>query len=805
MPTNADLENLAMQLLSPLSRDPEAWRKEPMAGSRLPYKAQIDDHTLLLRDGRLMQVLQLEGLPFETADTDELNYRKSLRDATLRALGSSRFALYHHVIRRRVDAVEAGVFPDAFSQRLDQIWTQRLRAKELFRNDIFLSIVRRPLQGRGGFAEAVADLLGRRSTDRAAMFAAERRALDAARDTLLASLSAYGARALGVYRARGSTHSELLEFLSALFNGEMRPMKLPEGDVGDYIPYRRVNFGQQTFELAPAGEKPRTFGGLISIKDYPGVSAPGMLDDLLRLPLELVISQSFAFVDRQAALGRINLVLRRMRASDDEAVSLRDELADARDDVAAGRAAFGEHHLTIAVRGESPDRVNEGVAEVQAALTDLGIVSVREDLGLEAAFWAQLPGNTSFITRRALVASRNFASLASSHNFALGQANGAHWGQALTVLETTAAGPYFFNFHQGDLGNFTVIGPSGSGKTVIVNFLLTQALRYSPRIVFFDKDRGAELFLRAIEGRYDVLRPGRPSGLNPLALSDTPENRRFLIDWVSTLATRKGEALSPSDEARIEDAVAANMVAPKSLRRLRSFVDLFRGEQRPAPDDLYGRLRPWWGTGEYAWLFDNPEDLTDLSQRIVGFDMTQILDAPSTRTPAMMYLFHRVEERLDGSPTIIVVDEGWKALDDAIFVQRIKDWEKTIRKRNGLVGFVTQSAEDALKSKIASAIVEQAATQIFMANPKGQAADYIGGFGLTPHEFDLVRSFPDGEHGFLIKHGRDSVVARLSLAGEGDILTILSGRERTVRLLDEIRARTGDAPAAWMSELLAVA
>lgn len=794
-----------MQLLSPLTHDPEAWRKEPTAGSRLPYKAQIDDHTLLLRDGRLMQVLQLEGLPFETADTDELNYRKSLRDATLRALGSSRFALYHHVIRRRVDPVEVGVFPDAFSQRLDQVWTQRLRAKELFRNDIFLSIVRRPLQGRGGFAEAVADLLGRRSTDRAATFAAERRALDAARDTLLASLSAYGARPLGVYQARGSAHSEILEFLSALFNGEMRPMKLPEGDVGEYVPYRRVSFGQQTFELAPAGEKPRTFSGMISIKDYPGYSTPGMLDDLLRLPLELVISQSFAFVDRQAALGRINLVLRRMRASDDDAVSLRDELADARDEVAAGRAAFGEHHLTIALRGESPDRVNEGIAEVQAALTDLGIVSVREDLGLEAAFWAQFPGNTSFITRRALVASRNFASLASSHNFALGQATGAHWGQALTVLETTAAGPYFFNFHQGDLGNFTVIGPSGSGKTVVVNFLLTQALRYSPKIVFFDKDRGAELFLRAIEGRYDVLRPGRASGLNPLALSDTPENRRFLIDWVSTLATRKGEGLSPSDEARIEDAVAANMVAPHSLRRLRFFVDLFRGEQRPVADDLYARLRPWWGTGEHAWMFDNADDLTDLSQRVVGFDMTQVLDDPTTRTPAMMYLFHRVEERLDGSPTIIVVDEGWKALDDMIFVQRIKDWEKTIRKRNGLVGFVTQSAEDALKSEISSAIVEQAATQIFMANPKGQAADYIGGFGLTPHEFDLVRSFPDGEHCFLIKHGRDSVVARLSLAGEGDLLTILSGRERTVRILDEIRARTGDAPSAWMPELLSVA
>ena len=142
-------------------------------------------------------------------------------------------------------------------------------------------------------------------------------------------------------------------------------------------------------------------------------------------------------------------------------------------------------------------------------------------MALEPAFWAQFPGNFSYIPRRGMIASRNFASLASLHNFARGKAEGNHWGQAVTVLETTAAGPYHFNFHHGDLGNFTVIGPSGSGKTVVLNFLLAQARKYDPRIIFFDKDRGAELFLRAIGGRYDVLRTGEPSGLNPLLLDDT--------------------------------------------------------------------------------------------------------------------------------------------------------------------------------------------------------------------------------------------------------------------------------------------
>src|SRR6185437_10670371 len=204
-------------------------------------------------------------------------------------------------------------------------------------------------------------------------------------------------------------------------------------------------------------------------------------------------------------------------------------------DLAAGRAAFGEHHLTVAVRSEDPDELDHAVAEVQASLADLGVVAVREDLGLEPAFWAQFPGNNQFITRRALISSQNFAGFASGHNFPVGQAEGSLWGRAVTVLETTAAGPYFFNFHQGDLGNFTIIGPSGSGKTVVLNFLLAQARRFDPRIVFFDKDRGAELFIRAIGGRYDVLRPGEPSGLNPLSLPDTPANRRFLLDWLTRL------------------------------------------------------------------------------------------------------------------------------------------------------------------------------------------------------------------------------------------------------------------------------
>lgn len=787
-----------MQFLPPLSDDPDAPRKEQAAGTHLPYSRHVDDNTLELRDGVLMQTLHLGGLLFETADSDELNYRKELRDAMLRAIGSSRFAIHHHVIRRRADVALDGAFADEFSQRLDKRWRERLAGKQMYVNELFVTILRRPLQGKLGWADRLRGMFGSAGAPKGEAIAGELRALNAAREALTAALAQYSPRTLGAYETSDGHRSEPLEFLSCLFNGEMRPVGLPHGDLGMHIPWRRISFGQDTVELGQAGQHGRKFVGLVSIKDYPGQTMPGMFDELYRLPFEMQVSQGFAFVERSAALGKMGLALRRMRSAEDDALSLRDELVQAKDDVSSGRAAFGEHHTIIAIHSDDLDVLDTQVAETIALLGDLGINAVREDIALEPTFWAQFPGNFKYAAREGLISTRNFASLASLHNFPVGQARGNHWGDAVTLFETTAAGPYFFNFHRNDLGNFTIIGPSGSGKTVVLNFLLAQARRFRPRIIFFDKDRGAELFIRAIGGQYDRLRPGEASGLNPLQLPDNAANRQFLLEWFDLLAG----GTNSEEAGQVRDAIEANFLQPMERRRLRYLVELFRGYGRPHADDLYSRLRSWWGEGEKAWLFDNPKDLTDLEADIVGFDMTAVLDDPKTRTPALFYFFHRVEERLDGTPSLIVVDEGWKALDDDVFVWRIKDWEKTIRKRNGIVGFATQSAQDALESRISSAIIEQAATQIFMINPKARAEDYINGFGLSAHEFELVRTLPDSSHCFLIKHGRESVVARLDLTGEDEILTILSGRESTVRIFDDLMQEEGGLPHNWIELIL---
>lgn len=772
--------------------------KEASIGKRLPYSGQVDPFTVATRDGRLIQTIRLDGFPAETADDEELNYRKAVRETMLRSAASSRLALYHHVIRRPVEPDHPTPPEDRFCAALDAAWRERLSERRLYVNDLYLTLVARPLQGTAGFLEG----LFRRSGVDEASRERELRALTATRESFVSTLAPYGARALRTYDSRHGTCSELAEFLQLLVNGEPRRVLAPSGDFGEALAQRRLSFGLDAMEFGAMGRSEPAFAAMVSLKDYPAQSRPGMLDGVLRLPFELVLSESFAFVDRQTSLDRMSLALRRLRAAKDEALSLRDELAAAKDDVGAGRAAYGEHHLSVLVKASSLEELDVAVAEVQAALAETGAIAVREDMNLEPAFWAQFPGNLEYVARKSLISAANFASLASFHGHPTGEAKGSPWGPPVALFETTAFGPYHFNFHAGDLGNFTVIGPSGSGKTALITFLLAQAERLKPRVAYFDKDRGAEGFIRAIGGRYDVIAPGQPTGFNPLQLKDTGENRAFLADWLATMLRADEARLDAEDRAIIADAIDANFAQPPSHRRLRYLRELFRGSRRPTAGDLSARLHAWCDGGEHAWVFDNADDELDGEARVVGFDMTRLLDSPMLRTPVMIYLFHRLEQRLDGHPSIIVVDEGWKALDDEVFVRRIKDWEKTIRKRNGLVGFCTQNASDALDSRIAGAIIEQSATQVFFPNPKAKAGDYVEGFGLTEHEFALVQTLPDTSRCFLIKQADHSVVARLDLSGLDGELRVLAGTERSVRRLDALRESLGDDPADWLEPFM---
>lgn len=781
-------------------------QREDNVAQFVPYTRHIDSQTLKTKQGHFLKIIKLEGIPFETADQVDLNQKKNVRATMLKAISDSRFAVYQHTIRREVKDTQDSFFENDFCKNLDDAYQSRMDSKRMFINEQYLTIIRRPSNSRIGlftelthliFTKVDKKLQEQRETENL-------RALNEAVTNILSTLAPYKPEVLELEDTQNGLFSQSLSFLSYLINIEKTNVRVPEMGIAEYLPSKRISFGKETFELRGIKKEDVKLGAVLSIKEYAAGTGPGMLDGLLRLPHEFIITQSFGFVDRQSSQNKMIDVRNKYVSAETGAHSMIEDMSDAIDDLTSGKSSFGEHHLTITATGQTAAQLDRAISDCSTELMNLGIVSAREDVNLEASFWAMLPGNFSYIARKSLISSHNFASFASYHNFPAGQKSSNHWGQAITRFETTSGTPYWFNFHERDVGNFTVIGPTGTGKTVLLTFLMAQAQRLKPKCIYFDKDRGAEIFIRAIGGDYTNVMPGQKTGLNPLQLDDTPENRNFLSEWITLLITSDGgENLTPEEQALITDGISANYNdLDFHERRLSTLSQLLSGYSSTQQNSLSMRLSRWHGTGDKAWLFDNKEDTLSLGNQSIGFDLTSILDDPTSRTPWLMYIFHRVNALLNGQKTIIMLDEGWKMLDDPAFSKRIKDWMKTIRKQNGILGFATQSAKDAIGSSVGDAIIEQSPTQIFLPNARAKEADYVGGFGLTKHELQIIRNLTPESRCFLLKHGNDSVIAKLDLDGLEEYISVLSGRTETVEELEQLIHEHGNHVDAWLPHFI---
>ncbi len=769
-------------------------RREPGPRPHLPYARHVNAAVIALDNGALMMSFQLLGAAFETADARDLNDWHVKLNQAWRNLADERFAVWHHVVRHTVEPLHGTGYRSAFARELGAAYDARLSMRRLWTNSLFVTLVLHP--GREAQDRARAALARIRHRPRAtpeAFEAAVRRLEDAGRD-LEQYLHRYRPKRLELRLADGLWFSEPMEALRLVLQGRPSPAPLVSGHLGEAAYTVRAVFGRETIELRDVADA--RFAGMLAVKEYPASTRPGAWNALLTAPFGFVATQSFAFLSKTAARTVMERKQNQMVSARDRAASQLDGLDAALDDLVSNRFVMGEHQASLLVLADTPTALADHLSKARAMLADSGLVVAREDLGLEAAFWAQFPGNFARRTRPAAITSRNFAALAPFHAHPVGRAAGNHWGEAVAMLRTTAGSPYWFNFHVGDLGHTFICGPSGSGKTVVQNFMLTQLERFGAQQLFIDKDRGAEIFVRACGGTYLALRNGEPTGLAPFkAVTPSPANRAFLARLVRALVDPAGAGLTAPELRAIEDGVRALEALPRERRSIAALRSLL------GQGDAVGvgaRLERWARGGALGWVLDNDEDALGLEARFAGFDITQILDDAEIRTPAMLYLFHRIGERLDGRRLVLDIDEFWKVLGDPAFTDLARDGLKTWRKQNALMVFGTQSPADALSSPIAHAILEQCATQIFLPNPHGQRRDYVDGFGLSEEEFRLVRDVLTPEsHRFLVKQGHDSVVVELDLTGADDLLAVLSGRAETVALLDRLRAEVGDDYALW--------
>lgn len=781
--------------------------REKAVGEEVPYTIHVSPENIRTQRGDVLTVIKLAGAAHEAADIEDVQAWHAGLNGMLRNIAGPDVALWRHTIRRERNDFPAGEFEATFARELNDKYRKVLSKERMFVNDLYLTLVLRgpnqALRLFGGSQKREAADVRREIEDQSSR-------LDDLAKATMASLDRYRPERLGLYELNGRSYSGPVEFLAFLVNGEWQPMPAPRQRIGDAIPTSRVTFGTEVGELRTATA--RSLFAMIAVNEYPDATETGEINQLLTLPYPFVLTQSFAYLDKTKALGMIRTQKNKLVQTGDAAGSQIDALDEAADDLQSNRVAFGEHHLSLLLSADDPKTLLERVSQARSNLSESGFIVAREDLALEAAYWAQLPGNFQHRPRPAPISSLNFAGLTALHNFPHGKADGNQWGPALTLLKTTSGTPYFFNLHlpikgkraDGQAtddervpGNTLLLGPTGAGKTVLQTFALAQAEKFRPTVFTFDKDYGQEIFIRAMGGRYSILKTGERTGFNPFLMEPTPANVQFLEDLVMKLA-QGNKPYSADQESELAHAVRGLMNMPRENRNLTTLRQFLPPTD---PDGPHARLEKWCNGGSLAWVFDNPTDSIDLTgTRYFGFDVTDFLEQDEIRTPVIMYLFHRMESLIGNGRFILNMDEFWRLLMDPYFQRKANDVIKTIRKRDGVGFFATQSPQDVLKSPIAHTIIEGCVTQMYLPNPKAAHSDYVEGFKLTNREYGIVKhDIPEANlRGFLLKQGSNACVCELNLAGFNDELAVLSGTTATVEIARRAIERAGNDPDTWL-------
>lgn len=792
-------------------------RQEGSLSDFIALSSIVAPGTIICRNGELVASYVAKGISFETEDQFAIEDAVRNLNTLYRTIARNDVALQIHRLRRPMSDELTSCAQEGFARNLSLGYNHKIGHERLVATELYLTLImKKRTKLNTKRLKTIASIRHEQETQ------LEEFAKIA--DQFERTLSRFDVRRLGEYELNGQLYSEQLSLYNFLLTGKMQRVLIPNGPLYETLGAVQLYVGSDVLELQTA--QGSEFAQCIELKDFTQSTFSGILDNILYpdkarvKPYVFIETQTFAFMSKIEGQKFLQIQQKQLISSEDAGVSQIEAMSAAIDGVVNGDFAMGEYSYTLMVFASDLLTVKQNTQDAIKKLQDEGFLPFVSTLALSASYFSQLPCAFEYRPRLARITSLNFSHLAPLHNFACGKRDGNPWGEALALLKTPSDQPYYFNFHTSPAGedsfnkktlaNTTIIGTSGSGKTVLLNFLISMAQKYrndgsAMTVVFFDKDRGAEIAIRALNGGYLSVQNGKPTGFNPFALPPTEGNVQFLISFMKLLLSMDHHPISSSEDHALSEAVRAVMQMPQDMRRIYLVPqNLPEGLTRQERENsLTKRLHRWIGNGDLAWVFDNEQDLLDFTAfPNYGIDGTEFLDNPQVRTPIAYYLLHRMEEVIDGRRFFFVMDEFWKWLLDEAFSDFAFNKLKTIRKQNGFGVFATQSPSDVITSPIAKAVIEQSATQIFLPNPRADKDDYVKGFKVTEAEFKIISEMGEDSRLMLVKQGHRSVLCRLDLSDFRQELKVLSGSTDNILLVEELITQYGAQADNWLPKFL---
>lgn len=751
--------------------------------------AQIAPTMVLNKDGSIVVAYRFTGADAEGKEQYEIDHTTRMVEQAMRSF-NERIIIWYTVDRRRTTDYVGGAFKDPISDFVNDEWRASITDGSQFSNTHYLSVLYTPPKGVDGALEKLAHFIkvegmsfgkALAETVKSSIFSRSAFAYEAAQ---LATYLGEFTTMLSAFEQTADALSldplvdeDLLGFLFSRANPAAGYQKVKAPRIPMYLDSLLTSdllVGRDD-TLHFRGPERSAYVGAVSIKDWPDLTEPGLLDALLAIPGEITFSQVFRFVDTDKARSFIEDVERHNRnlsksvktmvmeqlskqesgKIDHGKMLLADDARDAITEMTTESRYYGYYNLTVLGIGETALAADAIIKMIAQVLRQRMLVTVRETMHLLSAYAGTMPGQAGALVRWFFVSGANAADLAPARTLAIGAKTNHFYTErlgytvpALTVLPTEFNTPYYFNFHQADLAHTMVIGPSGTGKSTFNNFLLSQFQKYSPSQTFiFDKDYSCRIPTMLQGGEHIDLAGDYDGGvrLNPLTLLANTEDWEWLARWVRMLLMSQGHPMSAEDDHRVWSAIERLAAQPPSdwtLRMLSTLLD---------SNVLMEQLQQWIGSGPKARYFDNDEDTFALSS-FMCIEMNRLFQDEQVARAFMEYAFYRIFKRLDGTPTVIYIEEAWFMLADEHFAARIDDWLRTLRKKNAFVIMATQSLAEIASCKIFSSLIDNIPNKMFLPNANAMAHMdlYTDKFSLNLAQVDRIRTAVPKLHYYIV-------------------------------------------------------
>jgi type IV secretion system protein TrbE len=777
-------------------------RRAAQLADWLPWAGLVAPGVVLNKDGSFQRTLRFRGPDLDSATPGELVATTARLNNALRRFGSG-WALFVDAERREAADYPESTFPEALSWLVDEERAAAFaEAGGHFESSYHLTLVFLPSEES---ATRAGQLL---YENRAAVGVDWRERLEA----FVGETERFFGLLEGVMpETAWLDDAETLTFLRGCVSGRRYPVAVPE------VP---MHLDALLADEPLAGGLAPMLGAqhlrVLTVRGFPTSTWPGLLDDLNRLGFAYRWSTRFICMDKAEAGKELARLRRQWFAKRKNIVALLRETVfqqesplvdsdasnkaadadEALQELGGDQVAFGYVTATVTVLDAEASAADDKLRAVERTVQCRGFVTIAETLNAVEAWMSSVPGHAYANVRQPIVSTLNLAHMLPVSAVWAGQERNAHLdGPSLIVARTDGATPFRLVTHIGDVGNTLVVGPIGMGKSVLLAMLALQFRRYPrSRIFAFDMGRSIRATVLGLGGEHYDLGADEALAFQPLARIDDEGWCTWAAEWIEGRLLQEGVAVCPPEKDAVWSALASLATAPVEQRTMTGLSVLLQSNA------LRQALAPYVLGGAHGRLLDADRDRLG-SADVQAFEMETLMQSKAAGLAVLRYLFARFEERLDGAPTLLILDEAWLFLDDPVFAARIRQWLKTLRKKNVSVVFATQSLADVRDSAIAPALIESCASRIFLPNPQAaepQVRAIYESFGLNARQIEIVATAqPKRDYYYQSRLGN-----RVFELGLGEVALAFAGASRPEdqRDIDAVSASVPRAEfaAAWL-------